>query len=54
VHRPGWRIATGGSLDDVLRRDIQRERIEEARAEYLDGLTNRVEGQIAYGSRQRS
>jgi len=27
LHRPGWRVASGGSLDDMILRDIQRERI---------------------------
>jgi hypothetical protein len=34
LHRPGWRIATGGDLGDVLLRDSQRKQIEEARADY--------------------
>jgi len=44
LHRPGWRIATGGSAGDIIQRDIQHELIEEARAEYLDGLTNAWKG----------
>jgi hypothetical protein len=40
LHRPGWRVATGGSERDVLFRDSQRKLIEEARAEYLDSLCN--------------
>ena len=44
LQRPGWRIATGGGLDDVLLRDSQRKLIEEAHAEYLDRLTNAWKG----------
>ena len=44
LHRPGWRIATGGSERDVLLRDSQRKLIEEAHAEYLDCLTNAWKG----------
>jgi hypothetical protein len=44
LHRPGWRIATGGSESDVLFRDSQRKLIEEAHAEYLDRLTNAWKG----------
>jgi hypothetical protein len=40
LHRPGWRIASGGSERDVLLRDSQRKLIEVAHAEYLDRLTN--------------
>jgi hypothetical protein len=40
LHRPGWRIATGGSERDVLFRDSQRKLIEQAHAQYLDDLTN--------------
>ena len=40
LHRPGWRIATGGSERDVVFRDSQRKLIEEAHAEYLDTLCN--------------
>ena len=44
LHRPGWRIATGGSERDLLIRDGQRKLIEEAHAEYLDRLTNAWKG----------
>ena len=44
LHRPGWRIASGGDERDVRLRDSQRKLIEEAYAEYLDHLTNVVEG----------
>jgi hypothetical protein len=40
LHRPGWRIASGGSERDVLLRDSQRKLIEDAQAEYLNRLTN--------------
>jgi hypothetical protein len=40
LHRPGWRIATGGSERDLQLRDGQRKLIEDAYAEYLDHLTN--------------
>jgi hypothetical protein len=40
LHRPGWRIASGGSERDVRLRDSQRRLIEEAHAQYLDDLTN--------------
>ena len=40
LHRPGWRIATGGGERDARLRDSQRKLIEEARAEYLDCVTN--------------
>jgi hypothetical protein len=40
LHRPGWRIPSGGSERDVLIRDSQRKLIEQARAQYLDDLTN--------------
>jgi len=53
LHRPGWRVASGGSLDDMILRDIQRERIQEAHAEYLDGLTNAWQSKSPPGSRQR-
>jgi hypothetical protein len=43
-HRPGWRIASGGSERDVFFRDSQRKLIEEAHAEYLDHLTNARKG----------
>ena len=44
LHRPGWRIATGGGERDTLLRDSQRKLIEEAHAEYLDRLTNAWKG----------
>jgi hypothetical protein len=44
LHRPGWRVATGGGERDVLLRDSQRKLIDEARAEYLDRLTNAWKG----------
>ena len=40
LHRPGWRIPSGSSESDVALRDSQRRLIEEARAQYLDDLTN--------------
>jgi hypothetical protein len=40
LHRPGWRIPSGGSERDVRLRDSQRKAIEEAQAEYLDRLAN--------------
>jgi hypothetical protein len=40
LHRPGWRMPTGGSERDVRLRDAQRKLIVDARAEYLDRLTN--------------
>ena len=44
LHRPGWRIASGGSERDVRLRDSQRKLIEEAYAEYSDRLTNAWKG----------
>jgi hypothetical protein len=44
LHRPGWRIASGGSERDARLRDSQRKLIEEAHAEYLDRLTNAWKG----------
>jgi hypothetical protein len=44
LHRPGWRIASGGSESDVVLRDSQRRLVEEAHAEYLDRLTNAWKG----------
>jgi hypothetical protein len=44
MHRPGWRVATGGSERDTRLRDSQRKLIEEAHAEYLDRLTNAWKG----------
>jgi len=40
LHKPGWRIALGGSERDLRLRDSQRKEIEDAHAEYLDRLTN--------------
>jgi hypothetical protein len=44
LQRPGWRIPSGGSERDVRLRDAQRKRIEDARAEDLDQLTNAWKG----------
>ena len=44
LHRPGWRIATGGAEGDTRLRDSQRQAIEDAHAEYLDRLTNAWKG----------
>jgi hypothetical protein len=44
LHRPGWRIASGGGERDAQLRDSQRKLIEEAHAEYLDRLTNAWKG----------
>ena len=44
LHRPGWRIPSGGSESDVAFRDSQRKLVEEAHAEYLDRLTNAWKG----------
>jgi hypothetical protein len=44
LHRPGWRIPSGGSERDARLRDSQRKAIEEAQAEYLDRLTNAWKG----------
>ena len=44
LHRPGWRIASGGGERDARLRDSQRKLIEEAHAEYLDRLTNAWKG----------
>jgi hypothetical protein len=44
LHRPGWRIASGGSERDLQLRDSQRKLIEDAYAEYLDHLTNAWKG----------
>jgi hypothetical protein len=41
---PVWRIPSGSSGSDVAFRDSQRNLIEEARAEYLDRLTNAWKG----------
>jgi hypothetical protein len=40
LHRPGWRIASGGNERDARLRDSQRKAIEEAQADYLDRLSN--------------
>jgi len=53
LHRPGWRVATGGDLRDVPLRDSQRKLIEEAHAEYLDHLTNAWKGEPKDGGRRR-
>ncbi len=52
LQRPGWRIVTGGGLDDVLLRDSQHKLIEEAQAEYLDHLTNAWKGEPKDGGRR--
>jgi hypothetical protein len=44
LHRPGWRMATGGNERDARVRDSQRKAIEDAHAEYLDRLTNAWKG----------
>ena len=53
LHRPGWRIASGGDERDVLLRDSQRKLAEEAHAEYLDRLTNAWKGNPPTEGRQR-
>ena len=53
LHRPGWRIPSGGSESDVALRDSQRKLIEEARAEYLDRLTNAWKGNRSTDARGR-
>jgi hypothetical protein len=53
LHRPGWRIPTGGGERDVLLRDSQRKLIEEARAQYLDNLTNAWKGSRSTDDRDR-
>jgi hypothetical protein len=53
LHRPGWRIASGGSERDVALRDSQRKLIEEAHAEYLDRLTNAWKGNRSTDARGR-
>ena len=53
LHRPGWRIASGGGERDLLIRDSQRKLIEEAHAEYLDRLTNAWKGNPPTEGRQR-
>lgn len=52
LHRPGWRIALGGSQRDVLLRDSQRKTIEDAHAEYLDRLTNAWRAEPKDGGRR--
>jgi hypothetical protein len=44
LHRPGFRIPSGGSGHDVHLRDSARKQIEEAHAEYLDCLANAWKG----------
>ena len=53
LHRPGWRIASGGSESDVALRDSQRKLVEEAHAEYLDRLTNAWKGNRSTDDRGR-
>jgi len=53
LHRPGWRIASGGGERDLLIRDSQRNAIEEAHAEYLDRLTNASKSNAPTEGRQR-
>jgi hypothetical protein len=53
LHRPGWRIPSGGSESDVALRDSQRKLIEEARAEYLDRITNAWKGNRSTDDRGR-
>jgi hypothetical protein len=53
LHRPGWRIASGGSERDARLRDSQRKLIEEAHAEYLDHLTNAWKGNQSTDARGR-
>jgi hypothetical protein len=53
LHRPGWRIASGGSERDVLVRDSQRKMIEDAHAEYLDHLANAWRGNRSTDPRGR-
>jgi hypothetical protein len=40
LHRPGWRIPSGGSERDVRFRDSQRKEIEKVYEEYRDRVTN--------------
>jgi hypothetical protein len=40
LHRPGFRIVTGGNEDARLDRAIARDAVEEARAAYEEELTN--------------
>ncbi len=44
LHRPGWRIPSGGSERDARLRDSERKAIEDAQAEYQDRLTNAWKG----------
>jgi hypothetical protein len=44
LHRPGWRIASGGDERDARLRDSQRKLNEDVHAEYLDHLTNAWKG----------
>jgi hypothetical protein len=53
LRRPGWRIASGSSERDVPLRDSQRKLIEEARAQYLDNLTNARKGSRSTDDRDR-
>ena len=53
LHRPGWRIAIGGSERDARLRDSQCKAIEEAHAEYSDRLTNAWKGNPPTEGRQR-
>jgi hypothetical protein len=53
LHRPGWRVASGGDEPDVRLRDSQRKLIEDARAEYLDHLTNAWKGSRSTDARGR-
>ncbi len=46
LHRPGWRIPSGGSERDTRLRDSELRAIEEARAEYQDRLTNAWKGGV--------
>jgi hypothetical protein len=53
LHRPGWRIATGGDERGARLRDSQSKLIEEAHAEYLDRLTNAWKGNQSTDARGR-
>ncbi len=44
LHRPGWRIASGGSERDVQIRDSRRKLVEDARAEYVNHVANAWKG----------
>jgi hypothetical protein len=52
LHRPGWRIASGGDERDARLRDSKRKAIEEAHNEYLDQLINAWKGQPKDGGRR--